>query len=102
MGSGRIEPLERRLVAAPGHDGQQHRREVDPGDVRLAKRAQLVALGPQADCEARAESCGPPRPLVGGIGGDPFGLQRVERARGVVSRDLLPAGVDDGDARRGR
>ena len=89
-----VEPLEGGQVAAPRQDREQHRRQVDAGDVRLAERAQLVALVPEADGQARTEARGAPCPLVGRIGRDPLGLQRVQRTRRIVARDLLPAGVD--------
>ena len=74
---------------------EQNGGEVDADDVRLADRAQLVALVPEPYGETRAQARGSSGPLIGGIGRDALGLQRVERPRGVVAGDLLPAGVDD-------
>ena len=89
-----LEPLERARVAAPCDHIERRARQIDPVDLRLPVRTQPIARVPEAPDEARRQPAGTAGALVGGVLRDALGLEAVDAALGVVSRDLLQTGVD--------
>ena len=59
-------------------------------------RPQAIGLVPQPDRHAGSEPAGAARPLVRRVLRDPLGLEAVDAAIGIVPRDLVQPGVDDG------
>ena len=58
-------------------------------------RPQAIAGVPQPPDAAGREAAGATRPLFGGVRRDALGLEAVDAAMPVVSRNLVEAGVDD-------
>ena len=91
----RLEPFERPRIAAPRDDVEHRRRQIDAVDVGLAVGPQAIARVPETPDGSVRDASRAAGALVGGVGGDAFGLERVDAALGVVARDLLQSGVDD-------
>ena len=75
LGRGRLEPLERARVAAPGEHVERGPGEVDALDLRLAVRAQAVARVPEAQHAAGPGAAGPARALLRRVQRDPLPLR---------------------------
>ena len=96
-GGGRLEPVERRRGSAPQASDVEQRRRPDrrARSPARAMRPQPVARVPEPSTSpAPAARRGPPadRPSPRRCARS----QAVDAARGIVARDLLQAGVDDG------
>ena len=61
----------------------------------LAVRPRAIALVPQPDRHARPEPRGTARTLVRGVLRDPFGLEAVDGALGIVTGNLMESSIDD-------
>ena len=102
IGRRTIEPVEAARVSAPRQDLENRPCEIHPADFRLAMRPQPVTLVPQTDDETGTETAGTAGPLISRIARDAFGLEAVDGAIGIVSRDLVQAGIHDSTDTRDR
>src|SRR4029077_105633 len=89
LAPGTLDPPERSRISAPGHDVEYRGAEIDAMNLGLAVRSQPIAGIPEAPHRTRTESSGASRALIGRIGGDPFDLEAVDRALGIVASHLV-------------
>ena len=94
--AGPLEPFETSRIAAPRDHIEHDRRQVDPMHLRLAVRPETIARVPQATHDAGRFPSRAAGPLIGRVLSDPLELEAVDRAVGVVARDFVLAGVNDG------
>src|SRR5438270_873164 len=86
-----LKPLEAAWVGSPRDHFQHGRRQIDPADLRLTMRPQPIVRIPQTPHDAGAKPRRSTRTLLGRVRRDPLEIEAVDRALGVVSRDLLQA-----------